>query len=116
VDYHALVIRNRRGMALIDSPAIVCRSWHPTEDPDLDGDDEELAIELELYARGYRMCQAYSQYEPDGEFGHITETRLLSIPQADFEEALGLLQDQDLPEYEECVYDAVARAAVDAPC
>ncbi len=37
------------------------------------------------------MCQCYSRYEPDGEFGHIAEARLLAIPQADFEEALGLL-------------------------
>ena len=33
VDYHALVIRDG-DMALIDPPAIICRSWHPTEDPD----------------------------------------------------------------------------------
>lgn len=112
MDYHALVIRDG-DMALIDPPAIICRSWHPTEDPDLVGDDEEIAIELNLHARGYRMCQCYSRYEPDGEFGHIAEPRLLSIPQADFDEALGLLEDQNLPEYEECVYDAVARAAVE---
>jgi hypothetical protein len=109
VDYNARDSR-RHGMALIDPPAIICRSWHPTEDPDLVGDDEELAIELELHGRGYRMCQCHSRYEPDGEFGHITEARLLSIPQADFEEALGRLQSEELEEYEECVYGAVLRA------
>jgi hypothetical protein len=110
VDYCALVIRNRRGMALIDAPAIICRCWHPTEDPDLEGDDEELAVELELHGRGYRMCHCHSRYELDGEFGHIHESRLLAISQVDFEEALGLLQSEDLPEYEECVYNAVANA------
>jgi hypothetical protein len=109
VDYNALVIR-RHGLALIDAPAIICRSWHPTEDPDLQGDGEELAIELDLHARGYRMCQCYSRYEPQGEFGHITESRLLAISQADFEVALWLLQTDNLPEYEECVYNAVADA------
>ena len=57
------------------------------------------------------MCQCYSRYEPDGEFGHIAEGRLLAIPRADFEEALRLLQAQALPEYEECVYDAGAPAS-----
>jgi hypothetical protein len=107
VDYHALVIRHG-DMALIDPPAIICRSWHSTEDPNLDAD--ELEVEIGLHERGYRMCEAYSRYEPDGEFGHITAGRLLAIPQADFEEALGLLQAQDLPEYEECVYNSVASA------
>jgi hypothetical protein len=110
VEYHALVIRDSH-MALLDPPAIICRSWHPTEDPDLVGDAEELAIELDLHARGWRMCQCYSRYEPDGEFGHIAEGRLLEIPQADFDEALRLLQQHDLPAYEECVYHAVALVA-----
>ncbi len=83
--YNALVIRTKSGMALIDPPAIICRSWHPSEDPDLEGDDEELAIELDLHARGYRMCQYYSRYEPQGGFGHISESRLLAIPQLDFQ-------------------------------
>ena len=87
MEYHALVIRDGH-MALLDPPAIICRSWHPTEDPDLDGDEEELAIEVDLHARGWRMCQCYSRSEPDGEFGHIAEGRLLAIPQLDFEEAL----------------------------
>ena len=110
MEYHARVIRDGP-VALIDPPAIICRSWHPTEDPDLDGDDDELAIELDLHARGWRMCQCYSRYEPDGEFGHIAEGRLLAIPQLDFEEARGLLQADDLPDYEERVFNAVARAA-----
>ena len=109
VDYHALVIRNG-DRALLSSPTTICRSWHPTEDPDLEGDDEELAVELDLHERGYRMCQCYSRFEPEGEFGHITEARLLAIPQADFQEALGLLHADDLPEYEECVYNAAADA------
>jgi len=109
VEYYGVVIRDG-DMALLDPPAIICRSWHPTEDPDLDGDDEELAIELDLHARGWLMCQCYSRYEPDGEFGHITEGRLLAIPQADFDEALRLLEQHDLPVYEERVYEAVAVA------
>lgn len=36
----------------IDAPAIICRSWHPTEDPDLQGDGEELAIELDRLRSG----------------------------------------------------------------
>ena len=50
------------------------------------------------------------RYEPDGEFGHITEGRLLAIPQADFDEALRRLEQHDLPVYEERVYEAVAVA------
>jgi hypothetical protein len=107
--YHALVTCDGDGVFL-STPTIICRSWHPTEDPDLVGDDDELKIELELHERGYRMCQCYSPLEPDGEFGHITEGRLLAIPQADFDEALRLLKQQLLPEYEECVSDATANA------
>ena len=110
VDYYAVVVRADVGLALLDPPTTICASWHPSEDPDLRGDDEEFAIELNLHERGWRMCQCYSRYVPDGEFGHLVEQRLLAIPQADFEEALGFLQTQDLPEYEECVYDAVAKA------
>jgi hypothetical protein len=46
------------------------------------------------------MCECYSRFVPEGEFGHIAQTRLLANPG---------LRDQDLPEYEEHVYDAVAR-------
>jgi hypothetical protein len=106
VGYHALVTREG-DRAFLTTPTIICRSWHPTEDPDLVGDDE---LELELYERGYWMCQCYSPLEPDGEFGHITEGRLLAIPQADFDEALRLLKQQVLPEYEECVFNATANA------
>jgi hypothetical protein len=107
-------------MALLSPPTTICRSWHPTEDPDLEGDDEELAVDLDLHERGYRMCECYSRFGPEGEFGHITEARLLAIPQADFREALGLLDADDLPGYEECVYNAAAdavrsRAALDYP-
>jgi hypothetical protein len=56
------------------------------------------------------MCQSYSRFEPEGEFGHITEARLLAISQADFQDALGLLHADDLPGYEQCVYNAAADA------
>jgi hypothetical protein len=73
VGYHALVTREG-DRAFLSMPTIVCRSWHPTEDPDLVGDDDELALELELHERGYRMCQCNSPLEPDGEFGHMAWT------------------------------------------
>ena len=92
VDYYAIVVRADVGLALLDPPTTICASWHPSEDPDLRGDDEEFAIELNLHERGWRMCQCYSRRVPDGEFGHLVEQRLLAIPQADFEEALGFLK------------------------
>ena len=45
---------------------------------------------------------------------HLSHRRLYEIAQADFERALELLREQDLPEYEEHVYNAVARAAARA--
>jgi hypothetical protein len=109
VDYHALVTRDG-DRVFLSTPTIICRSWHPTEDPDLAGDDDELELELELHERGYRMCQCYSPLEPDGEFGHISEGRLLAILRRDFEEAIGRLQAADVPGYEECVINAAANA------
>jgi len=114
VDYNAL-ISPTDGRAQLSTPTIICRSWHPTEDPDFEDDDEELEIELGLHARGWRMCQCYSRYEPDGEFGHIAEERLFAIPQADYERAVGLVQAGDLPAYEQCVSNAVA-IAVSSAC
>ena len=110
VEYFAVVIWHG-DMALLDPPAIVCRSWHPSEDPDLEVDEEELKVELDLHERGWRMCDCFSRYVPEGEFGHLTERRLYEISQPDFERALELLREQDLPEYEEHVYNAVVRAA-----
>jgi len=110
VDFHAVVIWHG-DMALLEPPAIICRSWHPSEDPDLVDDDLELALELDLHERGWRMCDCFSRYVPEGEFGHLSERRLFAISQTDFERALDLLREQDLPEYEEYVYNAVARAA-----
>jgi hypothetical protein len=107
VQHFALVIWHGQ-MALLDPPAIVCRPWHPREDRDLAGD--ELELELDLYARGWRMCDCFSRYVPEGEFGHLSERRLYPISESDFERALELLREQDLPEYEEHVYNAVARA------
>jgi len=110
VEYFAVVIWHG-DMALLDPPAIVCRSWHPSEDPDLDGDEDELEVELELHERGWRMCDCFSRYVPEGEFGHLSERRLHVISQPDFERALDLLREQDLPEYEEHVHNAIVRAA-----
>ena len=108
VQYFAIVIWHG-DMALLDPSAIVCRSWHPSEDRELDRED--LAVELDLHERGWRMCDCFSRYVPEGEFGHIPERRLYPISRPDFERALELLAEQDLPEYEEHVYNAVARAA-----
>ena len=77
VEHHALVIRHG-DLALLDAPAIICRSWHPSEDPNLEG--EELELEIALHERGWRMCECYSRFVPEGEFGHIAQTRLLAIP------------------------------------
>ena len=107
--WHAAVVIWHGDMALLDPPAIVCRSWHPSEDADLDG--EELELELDLHQRGWRMCDCFSRYVPEGEFGHLSERRLYPISRSEFEHALHLLREQDLPEYEEHVYNAVARAA-----
>jgi hypothetical protein len=109
--WYAAVVIWHGDMALLDPPAIVCRVWHPREDPDLEGDALELELELDLYGRGWRMCDCFSKYVRDGEFGHLAERRLFEISQLDFERALELLREQDLPEYEEHVYNAVARAA-----
>ena len=59
----------------------------------------------------WRMCDCFSRYVPEGEFGHLSEWRLYPISRSDFERALDLLREQDLPEYEEHVSNAVARAA-----
>jgi hypothetical protein len=104
--YYAFVVWHEE-MALLDPPAIVCRSWHPREDGDLAGEDVEQ--ELELHDRGWRMCDCFSRDVPEGEFGHIPEGRLYPISKSDFERVLELLRERDLPEYEEHVYNAVAR-------
>ena len=109
--WYAAVVIWHGDMALLDPPAIVCRVWHPSEDPDLEGDELELELELDLHGRGWRMCDCFSRYVPEGEFGHLSHRRLYEIAQADFERALELLREQDLPEYEEHVDNAVARAA-----
>ena len=82
-------------------------SW---SSPSRSGSSVGCQERLDLHERGYRMCQCYSRLEPEGEFRHMTEARLLAIPLADFREALGLLHADDLPEYEECVYNAAADA------
>jgi hypothetical protein len=46
--WYAAVVIWHGDMALLDPPAIVCRCWHPSEDPDLDGDEAELALEVDL--------------------------------------------------------------------
>ena len=74
VQYFAVVIWHGE-MALLDPPAIVCRAWHPTEDPDLDGDEADLELELRLHEWGWRMCDCFSRYVPAGEFGHISARR-----------------------------------------
>ena len=109
--WYAAVVIWHGDMALLDPPAIVCRVWHPREDRDLEDDELELELELDLHARGWRMCDCFSRYVPAGEFGHLSERRLYEISQTDFERALDLLREQDLPEFEEHVYNAVARAA-----
>jgi hypothetical protein len=68
--YAAVVIWHGK-MALLDPPAIACRSWHPREDRELDG--EELELELDLHERGWLMCDCFSRYVPEGEFGHLSE-------------------------------------------
>ena len=45
VEHNALVIRHG-DLALLDAPAIICRSWHPSEDPNLEGEELELEIAL----------------------------------------------------------------------
>jgi hypothetical protein len=108
VEYWVLV--NRDGeITEVDPLGIACCSWHPTEDPDLDGDEEEIELELDLHERGWRMCQAYSRREPNGEFGHITESRLLAISQEDFEDGLRLLRGRELAAYDEHICNAAAR-------
>lgn len=46
------------------------------------------------------MFDCFSRYTPDGEFGHRPERQLYAISQLDFERALDLLREHDLPEYE----------------
>jgi hypothetical protein len=82
VEYFA-VVTWRGDMALLDPPAIICRSWHQSEDPDLVGDEQELELELDLHARGWRTCDCFSRYVPEGEFGHVSERRLYAIAQSD---------------------------------
>jgi hypothetical protein len=57
------------------------------------------------------MCDCFSRLAPEGEFGHRPERQLYEISKIDFERALELLAERDLPEYEEHVYNAVVRAA-----
>jgi hypothetical protein len=56
------------------------------------------------------MCQAYSRRDPDGEFGHITESRLLAISREDFEQAVRFLHDGKLAAYDGHPCSAAARA------
>jgi hypothetical protein len=112
---HFAVVVWHGNLALLDPPAIVCRALHPMEDPDLVGRPGELEQELELYKRGYLMCECFSQVVPEGEFGYRGEHRLYAISRSDFERAVGLLRERDFPEYEEHVYDAVVRAAEHDP-
>ena len=50
------------------------------------------------------MCDCFPRYVPEGEFGHMSERRLYPILRAEFERAVELLREQDLPEYDEHVY------------
>jgi hypothetical protein len=95
-------------MAFLDPPAIVCRAWHPREDGDLEGD--ELELELGLFDRGLWMCECFSRYATKGEFGHRPGKQLYPIERADFERALQLLAEEDMPAYEEHVYYAFVRS------
>lgn len=52
-----------------------------------------------------------SRYEPYGEFGQIAETRLLAIPERDFEDALCLLQVHDPPATRSSSDNAVVRGS-----
>jgi hypothetical protein len=74
------------------------------------GDEEEIELELDLHERGWRVCQASSRREPNGEFGHITESRLLAISQEDFEDTLRLLRGCELAAHDEHICNAAARA------
>ena len=89
---HFAVVVWHGDLALLDPPAIVCRALHPMEDPDLVGRPGELEQELELYKRGYLMCECFSQVVPEGEFGYRGEHRLYAISRSDVERAVGLLR------------------------
>jgi hypothetical protein len=55
-------------------------------------------------------CECFSRYAPDGEFGHRSVERLYPIARADFERALELLRERDMPVNEEHVYHAFVRS------
>jgi len=98
--YFAVVVW-QGDVALLDPPAIVCRVWHPTEGPDfgLELDPDELETEIEQHERGYWYCECFSRVAPEGGFGYRSERWLYPISQADFERAVELLRERDLPEY-----------------
>jgi|SoiMethySBSTD1v2_1073268.scaffolds.fasta_scaffold6381530_2 hypothetical protein len=63
-----------------------------------------------MFERGLWMCDCFSRYAVEGEFGHRLGARLHPIERSDFERALQLLEEQDMPAYEEEVYYAFVRS------
>ena len=107
MEYFVVVIWDG-DMAFLDPSAIVCRAWHPSEEQEPEA--SVLAILLDLHDRGLCRCECFSRYAPEGDIGHRPQRQLYPIARSDFDRALELLREQDLPGYEEHVYHAFVRS------
>src|SRR3954453_5391881 len=59
---------------------------------------------------GCARASASRAYAPEGDIGHRPQRQLYPIARSDFDRALELLHEEDLPAYEQHVYHAFVRS------
>jgi hypothetical protein len=84
MDPFVLLVRSDGGRALAN-PTTIGLAWRLEEVERLGPEAEEFEPERNLYARGYRWCDCFSCFTPDGEGGHLPAENLLAVSQAEFE-------------------------------
>lgn len=73
-------------------PATVGLAWRLEElGPDIEDPDGFLS-DREYYERGYRWCECYSTWEPDGDRGYVAAANLVPLHPAEFDAARASLR------------------------
>ena len=73
-------------------PATVGLAWRLEElGPEFD-DPEGFLSDREYYERGWRWCECYSAWEPEGERGYVRVANLVALREDEFDVARAVLR------------------------
>lgn len=73
-------------------PATVGLAWRLEElGPDIEDPDGFLS-DRDYYERGWRWCECYSAWEPDGDRGYVPAVNLVPLRPAEFDVARAALR------------------------